>query len=60
MRIGLHFFRMGVSFMRHLSESQRERLLGILLSILASLLFSVAENILSDGNEEELELEESL
>lgn len=38
--------------MNHLSGSQRERLVGLLLSILASILFSVAENFMSDEDDE--------
>lgn len=37
----------------HLTESQKERLVGILLSIVASLLFAVAENFMSDDDEDE-------
>lgn len=39
--------------LRHLSNAQKERILGILLSIFASLLFAVAENIMSDEDEKE-------
>ena len=36
----------------HLTENQKERLVGIMLSILASLLFAVAENFMSNEDEE--------
>ena len=39
--------------MKHLTNAQKERILGILLSIFASLLIAVAENIMSDEVETE-------
>lgn len=39
--------------MRHLSGSQWERLCGVLISILASVLFAVAENFMSEEDDEE-------
>ena len=41
-----------VTLAMHLTENQKERLVGIMLSILASLLFAVAENFMSDEDEE--------
>lgn len=49
------FFRVGVKVMSRLTKEQRDRLIGTLLSILASVVFAVAENIMSDDKEEENE-----
>ncbi len=38
--------------MKHLSKAQRDRLIGTLLSILASVVFAVAESIMSDDEED--------
>ena len=46
-------FRMGVRLVLHLTGSQKEKLVGILLSILASLLFSAAENFMSESEEDD-------
>lgn len=41
----------GVMHVIHLTPRQKEQLLGIMLSILASLLFAVADNIMSEDEE---------
>ena len=46
-------FPAGVTLAMHLTENQKERLVGIMLSILASLLFAVAENFMSDKDDDE-------
>ena len=46
-------FDMGARTVRHLSGSQWERLCGVLISILASVLFAVAENFMSEEDDEE-------
>lgn len=51
-------FDMGARTVRHLSGSQWERLCGVLISILASVLFAVAENFMSDEDDEDEEMEE--
>ena len=46
-------FDMGARTVRHLSSSQWERLCEVLISILASVLFAVAENFMSEEDDEE-------
>ena len=51
-RPGIHF-QSGVMSVLHLTGSQKEKLVVILLSILASLLFSAAENFMSESEEDD-------
>lgn len=46
-------FDMGARTVRHLSGNQWEKLCGVLISILASVLFAVAENFMSEEDDEE-------